>query len=123
MYGTVDPGFPKDHTGIIDQVTGREIIRSIKYQVVVPDDLQGIFPGDLQVDDLKIAFRIQHGQPFPGNYCFKLPEILAAEKDLTLQVALGHQVVVEYSDRPNSTGTHVLQDRGSQSPDSDHQHP
>src|SRR5204863_7306437 len=45
----VDVGFAQNHAGIIDQITGREIVRPIDNDIVIFEDIEGIGAGQRNV--------------------------------------------------------------------------
>jgi hypothetical protein len=44
--GAVDIGLSGQHTGIVDEVAGREVIRAIGDQIVLADDVERVLRGE-----------------------------------------------------------------------------
>ena len=57
--GGIDIGFASDDTSVIDEVSGREVVRTICYHIVARYELDGVVSGEHLFIDLDLYVRIE----------------------------------------------------------------
>ncbi len=101
--------------GIVDDVSGRQVVRGIDHDIVMTDDFRRIFRGEPLSHGDEVTMGVERLQLAMCHFHFRLSEMLRVVKDLALQIAFRYDIVIHKADCPDSCGCQVEQYRGTQS--------
>src|SRR5215217_7944909 len=109
--GAVDVGFAQEHAGVVYEVTRREVIRAVHYDVVVLEDLQRVLARQGLFVDPHLHVGIYVLEFLVGALHLGTPQVGGAVDDLTLQVRLVHDVEVHDPDGPYARRREIERER------------
>ena len=96
--GPVHVGFPEQHTGIVGQVAGREVVTAIGHDVVGPNDAEGILAGQARRVQRDLDVRIDAGEGVPSRFGLGPADVPGAMNDLALQVREVHHIEIHQAE-------------------------
>ncbi len=120
--GAIDVGFPEQHTGIVGQVAGREIVTAIGHDVVGPNEFEGILAGQARRVQEDLDVRIDASEGVPGRFGLGPADVPGAMKDLALEVREVHRVEIHQAKLANTRRRQVEGNRRAEAagPDAEH---
>ena len=119
--GGIDIDLAFQHTGVIDQVSGRKIVRSIGNDIILSDQLPGIGPIQTGLVDHHIDIGIQTLQSFLCLSGLAFADIVRGKEDLSLEITVINGVKINNADVAYSGGGQIQEGRTAQSARTDHQ--
>src|SRR5579862_274733 len=105
--GAVDVGLLQEVAGVVREVPGLEVVRSVDDHVVFLEDREGVSRVEGDLVGLDVHEGVQGRKVAPGALDLGLPDPGGVVEDLALQVALVDDVEVEEPEAPDPRGGEV----------------
>src|SRR5829696_4274108 len=109
--GTVDIGLAKKYARVVHEVTCREVVRAVHYDVVVLEDFQRVFARQGLFVNPHLDVGIYVFDLLVGALYLGTSQVGGAVDDLTLQVRLVHDVEVHDPDGPCARRREIERER------------
>ena len=111
--------------GIVRQVPGREVVRTVDDEVVGGEETQRIVRGEPVVDRRHRQVRVETEEGIPGRFDLGPTDVGVPVEDLALEIRGLHLVVIDDADVPDARRAEVLEHRSSEpaGPDDEHAGP
>ena len=111
---SVNVGNPEKDAGVVREIPGGEVVRSVDDDIVVPHDVHRVRGAQPLVvgDDVHVGIELQ--KTVPRGFHLRLPDGLFAVQHLPLQVAEVHHVEIQHSQGADSGRRQVESERRSE---------
>ncbi len=117
----VHVGLAQKHAGVVNQITGREIVRPINNDIVVFEDFESIGAGQRNIVLVNHQIGIDVRELPGGTFELGFAHVAREVDDLTLQVCLVNDIIIHQPNASNSSGCQIQRQRAAQSTCTDQQ--
>jgi hypothetical protein len=117
--GTVDVGFLEENAGVVGEVTGREIIGAVDDDIVLADDVEGVFAGKPGVMDDDFAGGVDAVDGFLGGFSLGTSDVRGGVNDLALEIGEIDGVEVDNADFADTCGGEIHRYGGTEAAGAD----
>src|ERR1700678_2154941 len=107
----VDIGLAEEHGRVVYEIARREIVGAVHDEVVVFQNIESVFAGEMRFESVNLNIRIQIAQAIAGSGDFRAPYIFCAEENLTLQVGGIYCVEINEADAADSSRGKIQTER------------
>src|ERR1700677_137073 len=107
----VDIGLAEEHGRVVYEIARREIVGAVHDEVVVFQNIESVFAGEMRFESVNLNIRIQIAQAIAGSGDFRAPYIFCAEENLTLQVGGIYCVEINEADVADSSRGKIQTER------------
>jgi hypothetical protein len=97
----VDDGNPKVKAGVVEQISGGEVVAAVDDDVVSREDVEGVGCGQALAERDQLHIRIEGGERFPGRLDLGHAQAIDVVEHLALEVGGIHHVRVDDPQRPD----------------------
>ena len=104
LHRAIDQGLAEQHTGVVHQEAGREVVGSVADKVVGSDQIQGVVNREHQLMDVNTAIGIEICQPAGSGLGLGAAQPAFPMNHLSLKVGELHNITVHDAD-PTYTGS------------------
>ena len=118
----VDIGLSQQHAGVIYEVARREVIGPVGDNVVVLEDLQGVFRCQLCVVELHLYIGVQRLQAVPGGLQFRLSHGLCGVQDLPLEIGQVDNVEIDNAELTHTRRRQIQRERRTEAAGPNREH-
>lgn len=117
--GTVDVGFLEENAGVVGEITSREIVGAVDDDVVLADDVEGVFAGEPGVMDDDFAGRVDAENGFLGGVGLGTSDVGSGVYDLALEIGEIDGVEVDDANFADAGGGEIHGDGGTEAASAD----
>ena len=100
-------GLPSSTRRVVDEVARGKIVGAVHDDVVVFQDVERVFAGEMRFESINLNIRIQVAQAIAGCHDFRTAYVFGAEQNLALQVGGIHDVEINQADAADSCGSEI----------------
>ena len=107
MYGAVNEGDAKPKRGVVEEVSGVEVVAAVDDEVVSSDEVVDVVGGQAQVVGVDVDVGVERAQGQASGVDLGLSDAVVCVEDLSLEVGAVDEVAVDEGEVSDASGCEV----------------